>query len=940
MLLSLKKNREANYMRIINFFLITCFYFISLSHAQTTTDRISGDYAGVKLADFLSEIEKKTSYRFYYKTEWISDIMVNRTIIKALVPDVLSEILAGSNLNFYIDDGKNVILYSGDPIITRLPDYSIDLNDSELTDINKVELSDSEGIRYTSESDDIRRIIIGSKSNKSRRNQFVISGRILSAETGNPVIGATIFIQETEKGAATDVDGYFKLMLPKGEFTANVNSLTMQEKVLTLEVYADGSIEIMLKEELQKIDEVVVSGNRNNLVSGMQMGLEHISMKSIKEIPAVMGEKDLLKVAQLMAGVQSAGEGSSGIIVRGGNADQNLFYINELPVYNTSHLFGFFSAFNPDIIRDYTLYKSHIPVNFGGRVSSVFDISTRPGNKKEFYGKGGISPVTSHIAIEGPIQKDKSSFLLSYRTTYSNWLLRQINNVNLQNSSASFYDLSASVNTQVNEKNLVKVFFYKSGDKFSLSNFDEYNYDNTGGVIFWKHLFSSSFSMDLSGVLSQYNFLHNSQSNPSEAFSHNYELDHYEFKSEFLWQTLNNQRIKFGFSNILYELDRGNIDPFGSESTRIPIALETEKGLEQAVFLSDEFNISSNLKIYAGIRYSIYSFLGAGKVNTYMGGLPKGINTVSNTRSFANNELIKRYHGPEPRVVINYLFNKYSSIKASYNRSQQFIYMLSNTLAISPTDQWKLSDYYNKPIKADQASAGYYYNFPSKPFEFSVEVYQKWLKDVVEYKDGADFISDKPAEMYLLQGNQDVKGLELMLRKNAGKLTGWLAYSYSNSTILVDNPHIPDDNINYGERYPSNYDIPHSINLVANLRTSRRISFSANLVYSTGRPVTYPVAVYYSGDNSMLHYSQRNEYRLPDYFRTDFSLTFDGNLLAKKWLHSTWMLNVYNLTGRRNAYSVFFNNEDGVLKGYKLSVFGRPIVTLSWNFKFGNYVSE
>jgi len=927
-------------MKRSSLFLIICLFVFTVARAQTE-GTISGSFQDVKFIEFVNYIEEHSEYTLFYKYEWIKEISVTNEYNEAKISDVLADVLSIHDLNYYIDSDNNILLYPDEPIVSALnsiTNASAENHESvkgETNLLDKNELSDDAAM-YDYKS----QFVLGQRKESSMNKQFIVGGQIISAETGSPIIGATIYIRETGKGAATDIDGYFKLVLSGGRYTARINSLTMKDREVRLEVYESGNIQIFLEEELQRINEVVISGNRINNVQGMQMGLEQISMKSIKEIPAVMGEKDLLKVAQMLAGVQSAGEGSAGILVRGGTADQNLFYINELPIYNTSHLFGFFSAFNPDIIRGYTLYKSHVPVNFGGRISSVFDINTRPGNKKELYGKGGISPVTGHFVLEGPIVKNKSSFMLSYRTTYSNWLLKQINNVNLQNSNASFYDISAAINTQVNDKNLIKTFFYNSSDKFSLSDFDDYDYENLGGVIYWKHLFSSSLTLDVSGKLSSYSFSHNSKSNPSEAYSQNYGLDHYEFKSELILQTLNDQRIALGISNIYYHLDRGNIFPYNKESTRIPIDFDAEKGLEQALFISDEFSLFSNLKIYAGLRYTLYSYLGPGDVNSYAPGLPKDINTVTDTKTFDQNEIIKQYHGPEPRILINYLINKNSSVKLSYNRTQQFIYMLSNTLAISPTDQWKLSDYFNSPVKADQVSTGYYHNFKSSPLEFSLELYTKRIQNVLEYKDGADFISEKPPEMYLLHGNQRVDGLEVMLRKNAGKLTGWLAYSYSNSKVRISDALIPENNINFGNEYPSNFDIPHSLNVVANFRTSRRISYAANFVYSTGRPVTYPVAVFYSGGNKMLHYSQRNEYRLPDYIRLDFSVTFDGNLLAKKWLHSTWMLNVYNLTGRKNAYSVFFKNENGSLQGYKMSIFGRPVVTLSWNFKFGNYVSE
>jgi hypothetical protein len=674
-------------------------------------------------------------------------------------------------------------------------------------------------------------------------------------------------------------------------------------------------------------------------VEGMQMGFEHIATKTMKEIPVALGERDLLKVATLLPGVQTAGEGSAGIIVRGGTADQNLFYLNKIPVYNTSHIFGFFTAFSPDVVSDFTLYKSNIPASYGGRASSIFDISTRQGNKKKLFGQGGISPVTGHFELEGPVFRDKSSFVISARSTYSDWLLSKMRDVNLKKSNTNFYDFTAGLNSELNNENLLKLFGYASSDRFTLSTTDDYNYANNGGSVSWKHLFSSSLTSDFSAVFSQYWFSHNDKKNVSEAYTHKYVLNHSEFKADFNYLTAANHKIQFGAGTIFYDLDRGDILPYGEESTRITVKLGKEKGIESAVYVSDDFPVSPKLAVQGGLRYSFYGLLGPFEINEYNPGKTKNPENMTGTRFFDRNKFVKTYSGPEFRVAMNYKLGSEKSLKASYNRIRQYIFMLSNTMAISPDDQWKLSDYYLKPPVCDQISLGYYHDISEKGLSSSIEIYQKWVNDIVEYKDGISFISGERTEMQLLQGTQNSYGVELMIKKNTGKLTGWLSYCYSKSSILV-NSNIPEDRISSGKRYPSNYDRPNSLNLVTNMRYSRRFSFSANLVYSTGRPITYPVAVYKYENKYLLYYSGRNQYRVPDYFRMDCSINMEGNLLAKKSVHSSWMLNVYNLTGRKNAYSVYFESKEGRIQGYKLSVFAQPIITLSWNFKFGNYASE
>ncbi|HKK62324.1 MAG TPA: TonB-dependent receptor, partial [Bacteroidales bacterium] len=412
-----------------------------------------------------------------------------------------------------------------------------------------------------------------------------------------------------------------------------------------------------------------------------------------------------------------------------------------------------------------------------------------------------------------------------------------------------------------------------------------------------------------------------------------------EGRADFIWNKFYNHRIEFGMNSILYNLTRGDILPYGVESTRSPISLGKERGIESAVYISDEFSLLPRLNLLIGLRYSYYSQLGPAEIDEYRDDMAKSVSTIENTNSFGANETIKSYSGLEPRASMNFTIDNSTSIKASYCRMQQYIFLLSNTIAIAPTDQWKLTDYHIKPPISDQFSLGLYHDFDGAGINTSVELYRKFIDNVVEYKDGANFISPDPIETQILQGKQDSKGVEIMIRKKTNNLTGWLSYTYSRSMVTVDNP-LPDNRINNGNPFPSNYDRPHSLNLVSNYQVSRRISLSTNIVYMTGRPVTLPVSTYFSEGKRYLLYSSRNKYRIPDYFRIDFSINFEGNLKYKKLAHSYWMLNIYNLTGRKNAYSVFYESQANDINGYKLSIFARPIMTLSWNFKFGNYNSE
>lgn len=911
--------------------------FSSSVCAQQLNAELNSNYNGLSFDAFVEKVEAETALKFYYKPEWTKQIQISLENSNTTINSVLQDVLEPLGLHFYVEN-NSVIVYQGKAISKSLPQYQ-KTGIKENTEVVYAEKTASEKKYIASKKvEGFELIEVGKKGGASSETVSVIRGKITDFATGEPIIGATIFVEELSRGAATDLDGRFQLALKPGKYLLSAKSLSMKEHKFYLQVYSDGQISIPLEKELVSVNEVVVYADKIDNVGGMQMGFDRISSKDLKEIPVVMGEKDLLKVAQMLPGVQSAGEGASGINVRGGTADQNLFYINKMPIYNTSHLFGFFTAFNPDIVNNFSLYKSNIPANYGGRVSSIFDISTRQGNKKKFFAQGGISPITARFAVEGPVIKDKASFVLSYRATYSDWLLSKMNDVNLRNSQAGFYDLSGSVSGEINEQNLMKVFFYNSNDKFSLSTTDDYVYSNTGGSVVWKRFITSALNVDVAAVLSSYEFSHNNKANPSEAYNHKYRLNHNELKADFSYFSNRNHKILFGAGTILYNLNRGDIVPYGEESVRVPIELTPEKALENALYVSDEFMLGTQLTLLTGLRYSFYGIFGPAEINEYLPDSPVDKDNIKETKTYGN-ELVKMYSGLEPRIAANYLLGANNSVKVSYNRSKQYIFMLSNTVAISPTDQWKLADYHLKPPTSDQVSLGYYHDFPRGGISTSAEVYQKWTQNIVEYKDGIDFISPMPTEMLLLQGIQDTYGAEFMLKKSSGKVTGWLSYTHSNSTILVDNA-LPTERINYGNRYPSNFDRPHSFNFVSTLRANRRLSFSGNVVYGSGRPITYPIASYYVNGQEVLHYSARNKYRIPEYFRVDFSINLEGNLNKKKTIHSYWMFNVYNLTGRKNAYSVYFEAKDGKMQGYKLSVFGQPIVTLSWNFKFGNYVSE
>ncbi|RLD65413.1 MAG: hypothetical protein DRI98_14715, partial [Bacteroidetes bacterium] len=861
-------------------------------------------YPELPFAQFTRELERDEGIKVYYDQSWVDSLRTPVIPQGTSLSEAIISALQGSKLNFYTLSNQ-VFVFRGEALITEYPQFDnpdeVDRNQDEVRGNQELE---NDQYLVTKAISEKRNLLIGNREQAVRGRKSVVSGHISSFKTGEALIGATIYVIETGEGTISGIEGNFQLKLNSGNYSIMVQHMSMKEAEYGLTVISDGTLNIELDENLIELEEITVTDKRHSNVKGMFMGYERISVKSMKEVPVVLGEKDVLKIVQLLPGVQNAGEGSAGINVRGGGADQNMFYINNISIYNTSHLFGFFTSFSPDIVSDFSLYKNNVPAKYGGRIASIFNITTRQGNKNHFFAQGGISPITAHMAIEGPIVKEKVSYVLSGRSTYSDWILKRMNSYDLQNSNASFNDFTVGLDAIVNPKNHVNLFLYYSSDRFSLSSKSDYKYSNTAASLRWDHKFSEFLSSDFSISTSDYQFSTLDKNNISEAYSHQYALRHTEARADFVELKLEGHRFEFGINAIWYDLNRGDILPYGPESFRVPVNLGREQGIESGVYVSDEFELFPRFSVLLGLRYSLYSLLAPADINMYEDGQPLDQYSYLET-VHQESGIVKSYSGLEPRAALNYQLGANSSLKASYSRLQQFIFLLSNTIAIAPNDQWKLTDYHISPPVSDQVSLGFYQDIRDPSLNLSVEIYKKWVNGIVEYKDGADFISSEAIETQILQGFQDSRGIEFMVRKNSDRLTGWLSYAYSRSTITIDGEH-SEQQVNSGNPYPSNFDKPHSLNLVANYRISRRLSVSSNLVYSTGRPVTMPVATYYAEGRPYLLHSSRNAYRIPNYFRVDLSLNLEGNLKSKKFAHSFWMLNIYNLTGRENAYSVYY----------------------------------
>lgn len=894
---------------------------------------ITGSYKDVPFISFQTEVQRQTGLKFFYAPQTLDSVRVTLEADHLEIHQALDQIFAASDLRFAIDDQKHVFLVKGKEIQSNLPD---EFKDEQETSSPR----GSQAIKYYSGEPRTAEVLlaeasqfdIGKRTNPIGQGVATVAGHVTYASSGEPIAGASVYIESPFTGVATDQFGYFALTVPKGKHELVVKSIGFKNTRRKITVYGDGKLDIEMLEDVTSLKELVVEAEKDKNISSLQMGVDKLDIKTMKKVPTALGELDIFKVMLTLPGVQTVGEASTGLNVRGGATDQNLILFNDAVVFNPAHLFGFFSAFNPDLVKNAELYKSTIPAQYGGRLSSVLDVNTREGNKKKITGSGGIGPVTGRLLLEGPILKDKSSFLIGGRSTYSNWLLREIPNDLVSNSKASFYDLNAVLTHEVNENNSIYGTGYYSSDRFTLNSDTAYQYSNKAATLKWKHIFTNKLYSVLTGSFSGYDYRVTSDANPINAFNLSYALKQFSVKSDFSYFPNSKHSLDFGASAIRYAIRPGSYMPNGSTSVVERDVLPQENGIETAIYAGDQWEISHRLSIYVGMRYSLYSYLGPHDKFIYADGQSKNSEGIIDTVSYAKGP-IATYHGPEYRLSLKYMLSGSASLKLSVNRSRQYIQVLSNTTAISPTDVWKLSDSYIRPQVGDQVSLGLYKNLRSNTIETSVEGYYKRMENILDYKGGAKLILNRAIESDVITAEGRAYGVEFMVKKLSGKVNGWISYTYSRSLLRTKGDY-ESETVNNGRFYASNYDKPHAVNVISNYKFSHRVSTSMNMTYSTGRPITLPIGKYYSEGSYRVLYGPRNGSRIPDYFRIDLAFNLEGNHRIKKLSHSSWTVGVYNLTGRNNAYSVFFDSRNGVTRGYKLSIFGAPIPTVTWNFRF------
>lgn len=913
-------------MRIFTIFLLF-FGFHQFSYSQDQKSNISLSYSNINRIDVLKKIEASTHYKFYFQEEWFDNtVLVSGDYSNKPIQDILKKVFEDTDLNFYITNNK-VILTHNSIIYDKLQ------NDKTKNSNTPIFFQQYDSVKKNKTEKVAPIALIGKETIDSEIDFYTLSGHITDLKDDKHLADITVKVKNSTISTITNSAGFYSLKLPVGLATIEIESILYNNTSRKIMIYSNGTLDFSIIEKINQLKEVVVKGKNTQNIRTAITGVTTIEAEGIKTVPLVLGERDVLKIALTLPGIKTAGEGSSGFNVRGGKEDQNLMLLDNGTIYNPAHLFGFFSSLNPYTINKVDIYKGGIPSEFGGRLSSVFDITSKNGNTEKFSGEGGIGPVTSNLTASIPVVKGKASLLVGGRATYSDWILRSLDDENLKNSQASFYDLFAKYTHKINKNNSIEGTAYYSKDKYSITPDSLYQYSNSLISLKWKHAYNEKTSSEFNVTNSEYKFRIDYESVNPESFTFKYKINETQASLKFNTEFNNKHRFTYGIASKLYRVNPGEIKPNDPSSLVTPLKIDDEKGLESALFFSDKYKITEKLLLDIGARYSFYATLGESTQKIYQDGVPKTPSTVVEEKTYGNNKVITNYGGFEPRVALRYIFDESLFVKAGFDKNYQYIHLLTNNTTQSPTDTWKLSDINVKPESGLQYSLGIFKKLDYKDIELSLEGYYKTSQNILDYKVGANLLLNENLETELLQGKGKAYGIEFLLKKSTGRLNGWIGYTYSRTFIKLDS-QFNDEKVNNGAFFPTNFDKPHDVSIVMNYKITHRYSFSSNFVYQTGRPITYPIGKYsYNGAEYTL-YSDRNKYRIPDYYRLDIGINIEGNHKIKKLAHSFWNISVYNVLGRNNPYSIFFVTNQGQVKAYQTSIFSVPIPTITYNFKF------
>jgi TonB-dependent Receptor Plug Domain/CarboxypepD_reg-like domain len=877
--------------------------------AQTILDSTLTGIQSQPLPTFLQSFEKQNNVKFFFSPDWLSSYTIDETANGKTLQSALTNALKGTDISFELIFGYAVV-FVRDPAGNLLRD---ELLKAAATSRKAIE-----------------EYVIGSKSDFRSGAQVVVTGTVKDETSGAPLVGATILVNDKYAGTSGEA-GQYKVSTQAGPQVFSFQYVNYREKVIDLQVYTTGTLHVRMEETPIVMDEVVVS---DQAVVNRKVGMTTLKMTDLKRSPTFLGEVDIIKQIQNQPGVTTVGEIASGFNVRGGSVDQNLVLYDGVPIFNTNHALGFFTAFNTDAISQVNFFRGGIPAEYGGRASSVLSITSKEGPYDRWKASGGIGLISSYVAVGGPIKKDTTSVMASVRASYSDWMLNAVksNYKNISNSAMSFYDASLKFAHKFSKRSKISLSGYSSSDQFQFTNDTIYGMKNFAALAQFDHTFSNKFFGSAALGMGKYAYTVE-ETDPQNAFELNYEITYPFLKFDFNYDG-NNHKLSFGLHNTYYNFQPGKIKPTQETSTILARTMPAEKSLESAAYFSDAFQLNENILIEAGLRLSVFNRIGAGKEYRYLSDSPRETQNIYDSTTFNNGEIMKTYWGLEPRFSLRYSLGMNASIKLGYNRMYQYIHLVTNTAAIAPVDIWQSSNAYFKPQIADQLSLGYFRNFNDDTYEAYGEVFYKEVQNVLDFKDGANLILNKNLEAELLTGKGKSYGFEFSVNKVKGRLVGTLNYTYSRSLRTV-NGRFDAEKINDGHEYAANHDQPHVATLNFRYNISRRYFFAGTFTYHTGRPTSLPESAYIVDGVPIPEFSERNKYRIPDYHRLDLAFILEGNHKRKKVFDGTWIVSFYNVYSRKNAYSVFFQDKpNGTLTAYKLSIIGSIIPTVSYSFKF------
>ncbi len=865
------------------------------------------------LENFLIDFEKASKVKFFFLPEWIKSFQVNPSHNQKTLKELLAGFFDNSSISFSLLNNYSLIFIK-DP--------------GKLIERERL-LQEA----FTKKKV-VKRITIGTPNVLKPESLAFISGKIIDLKNDDPVIGATVILDSGLKAVTTDESGKFEIVVPIGSHIIRFRYVNYEEQIIDLDIFENGVLNIRLGETPFLLDEIVISDEASQDITSRNIGLSSIKIGEIKRLPTFLGEVDIIKQLQTQAGVTTVGEGASGYNVRGGSVDQNLILLDGIPVFNVSHVFGFFTAFNAESVKSVDFYKGGIPAEYGGKASSVLKIVTKEGDSDKWHANGGVGILTSQVTFGGPIKKDVTTLSASIRSTYSDWVLKTVssNYGGLRNSSVNFYDGNLKLAHKLSEKSKLVFSVYSSQDQFRLTNDTTYGWKNLTASVRFDHSFNGNLFSSFQVGYGQYGYEVQDVDNVA-GFKLNYNIKYPTLRWD-LNYSLEKHKFTFGWQATYADFSPGSLTPSQQSSQLKAKSLDKEIAIENSFYVSDTYLLKGKLEIIAGLRLSIFDRLGPGKIYGYKNNQPLESFTRTDTTVFKKGAIIKEYYGLEPRLSLSYPVTENSSLKASYNRMYQYNHLISNTASIAPVDIWQLSNRYIKPQIADQFSVGYFSNSKNRIFETSIEAFYKSVQNILDYKDGANLILNSGLETALLSGISKSYGVEASIFKTKGRLTGSLNYTFARSLRQI-NGATPIERINNGDYYPSNFDQPHVINLTWKLSFTKRLFFSGLFTYHTGRPVSIPTSAYSAGGIVVSDFSERNQYRIPDYHRLDLAFIIEGNHKRKKLWEGSWVISCYNFYGRKNAFSVFFaDNNSGALEAYKLSIIGTIIPSIGYNFKF------